>query len=672
MALTDASQTPLARLQSGNQATATLGGNTTLNQQTNPRSTRPASSGGCDSPSMLEMKEELRLLEASQEPLNITLGLEIEFLLAHCTSEPQSSGGGDVFGALGMNIVWQALHTPVVVRCATCNTKHNVRLPVEALPANEVSDFPASHFPAPGFPGWIVDSDMSLKSDSESDHLGAASRHVDMYDIEVKSPVLRVNSLRPTTASRDTPEHTHCITYQEEVRAVLARLAELPTLHSFEEADGRFYPFVNESCGIHVHVGNAHHGFPLQTVKNILTTHILNERLIDALHTTDRIGGSDLPTKAHDEPIIYHSYHNLGTYPLYTYNLPYSTWHHVSVHKRLYNRHVSPNHQRCEFNCAHFLRPYEPHEERYPGLQLPHDRALRYAAIQPTAAAHTVIVQNAPTVWALRGLSHCWGKISTINLDNLEPFTASPAPANNKTMTIEFRQHAGSLDPVAVLAWMSFLTSNVQHAHKASPDAFLQACANAKQPSYTLHNLFDELDCEPSTREHYQHKSVPGPSGLCYADEMARDQLNAIAKMGAETEVERKMAKTLQMVTKKQQELHNPQRVRAKIHKKLTAGGYGLLTDDVLDHLFPDGPANALTALAAAAAAATAAANNEDDDDDKISRAALPRIPTVSKALSEPRLPEGASTAPWHELNLAGPPPEGEKAREESPPIEFE
>ncbi|RMX79898.1 hypothetical protein D0869_07968 [Hortaea werneckii] len=102
------------------------------------------------------------------------------------------------------------LQQPVTVRCATCNKRHKTKLTV-TLDEDCYEDYT----------GWIVTEDDLIRIKEETTRLKDKQGHVRFYKIEVVSRVLSAEMNRDTRQSRDQPEHTHSITFNEEISAVL-------------------------------------------------------------------------------------------------------------------------------------------------------------------------------------------------------------------------------------------------------------------------------------------------------------------------------------------------------------------------------------------------------------------------------------------------------------------
>ncbi|KAL2042552.1 hypothetical protein N7G274_005046 [Stereocaulon virgatum] len=103
---------------------------------------------------------------------------------------------------------------------------------------------------------WVVDRDRSIQ-------LPANKPGRSYLDIELKSPAY--NLLRKAL---------------DQVQSVVSVVTEEFTVHT------------NDSCGLHVHVGNQRKGFPLQTFKNFCMLTTVFEPQFNSLHPPERLGDS--------------------------------------------------------------------------------------------------------------------------------------------------------------------------------------------------------------------------------------------------------------------------------------------------------------------------------------------------------------------------------------------
>ncbi|KAI6906241.1 hypothetical protein KC318_g855 [Hortaea werneckii] len=556
-----------------------------------------------DSP-ISELAERFHETRLDHTSLHTTLGIELEFVLAHVTTFPQVHRESSLGGLLGVRAVKHMLQQPVTVRCATCNKRHMTKLTV-------IRDEDCDE----DYTGWIVTEDGSIRTKEETTRLKNKQGHVRFYKIEVVSRVLSAEMNRDTRQSPDQPGHTHNIKINEEVSAVL-KIINGMSGSTIKNIPGRFYPFVNSSCGLHVHVGNQQDGFPLQTVKNFLTVFALCERQIDMLHSAQRTGGSDLPTQPLQDRFLYDRPASgcaaFGLWDDSVYNIPLSAWHHIGVHHRLHC--LQGGHETLDPLAAYglYLEGEFGHRKtysledvdlldqdvdlldqdvdlldqvragRYPENMFAGSTDLEKAAHQYSAGANVVVIQNAPTVLALHSLM-ATGHESTINLANICVFPWE-GDSPDKKMTIELRQHAGTLDVQQVLSWVDFIISAMRYSH-AKQSYEQMANTRFSHPDYDAIDLLAELGCNEQTVQNYTCKLYGNDAGELYADSTEVAALNEISKLTT-TEEGRIIAPVLKRSIKQQAMAIHPIQVSTRICEKLLVGGYGHFSDEDLDELF--------------------------------------------------------------------------------------
>ena len=187
-------------------------------------------SGQLDSP-ISKLAERFHDTGLERNPLHTTLGIELEFVLAHVTTFPQVHRQSPSRGLLGLRAVRHMLQQPVTVRCATCNKRHETRLTVNL---DEDDD--------ENYTGWTVTEDDSISVKEATTYFKDKQGHVRFYEVEVVSRVLSAETNQDTRQSRDQPEHTHSIRFSEELFAVLSIINGMSG-STIKDIPGRFYPF---------------------------------------------------------------------------------------------------------------------------------------------------------------------------------------------------------------------------------------------------------------------------------------------------------------------------------------------------------------------------------------------------------------------------------------------
>ena len=200
-----------------------------------------------------------------QEPLNLTIGVELEFLLTYVRT-PELNERLKLYPALTV---------------AETNLEHN-RERQKIVDHLRHLGLPVNDIDSKDYAQWTVETDGSVHEPvwDEYDPIGNANlptrivfangRHTDL------TPGGR-RLVRFCPVEMVSPARAFNMAALEEVQtAVRAIVAQFPV-------------FTNESCGLHVHIGNQDKGFPLQTLKNFSTLTTSFERQVNQIHPRDRL-----------------------------------------------------------------------------------------------------------------------------------------------------------------------------------------------------------------------------------------------------------------------------------------------------------------------------------------------------------------------------------------------
>lgn len=228
--------------------------------------------------------------------------------------------------------------------------------------------------------------------------------------------------------------------------------AVLKILRGLEALGCRF--ITNQSTGFHVHVGNGNRLVRLRTAKNVFQLVTAFERCFDELHSITRI---TFP----EDPTLGHCYY------------PPSFWHTHADPSRgpttnLFDRLASVEQVQTYEELGEFFKP---------DLGLMHETT---------------------------------GHNSAYNFDNLFPDPEFDRHAETLTGTIEFRQHTGTLDYIAIIAWVLLTCNVVEFCSRASAEEMVDLCLRAADPSFRLEDLFVALDCPEDVMDHYLNGAMIG------------------------------------------------------------------------------------------------------------------------------------------------------------------
>ncbi|KAK3644574.1 hypothetical protein LTR56_009512 [Elasticomyces elasticus] len=511
------------------------------------------------SPSKHQAKQAYLNLVEAEKVLSPSLGLEIECVLAICTY-PETSGNscrGVSKNLAGPQIISDALRRPMRAVCCECGVTHTFWIPAKTVNENRSDN---------AYSEWEITTDASIElTAAELKPLGETVDFFEFYSVEIRSRILHADHPMRTRESQSAPGHIHTISWREEIRAVLAHLNKTFNTPLANGGPSRYRLLTNKSCGVHVHIGNrVNAGFPLKTVKNLLSTFTACEYMIDSLQASDRIAHCEIPTTSPDLGFI--SVRHGRTDEESAYNTSLCCLHAQQV----YNRRSH------ELHASREMRENDPDWFAYPRSSFASSPLVKEAAYQFTTAAAVTIVQHAPDLAALKALQCRWEHQVTVNLENL------PEAGENKElrkMTIEFRQHAATLNADELLAWVDVLLSITTHAHQTPDEEVAELCNG----------------CSTQTIAHYE--SRVGASSLQhivgqddatkaspYHDMLLKnetDALNAVNALGPQDLFGPLVHKVLadRLAT-----LHRGN-INLIMLKKILGGGYGQLPDNLLDKI---------------------------------------------------------------------------------------
>ena len=512
-----------------------------------------------------------------QDPLNITLGIELEFLLAVSTY-PDNASSENYDEPLAQDVVRYALSQPMVGTCATCGREHVFQLPVHLTMQSD-------------YEHWTVDDDHSLDipGDERAAFQDGNEGFFPFYQLEVTSRILRPGRNYETTPADRATGHVHEIDYVQEIDAVLNRLHDFFTgtkASKFNKVDS-VHIIVNRTCGLHVHIGNEMRGFPLPTVKKILSTYVANERAIDGLHSASRISGNRLALET-----LRKSYGSINRDELHLLPSAYNE----SCSMRLIEIAHTLRRHRHGYNAYKNTLPM-PHDCAawiYPETHL-NDPKVSKAVDSFSVADWLEVIDRAPSLKAIHQLQGGYGR-ATLNLQNLGPYdsqelsTSKTVDENDddagdllpRMMTIEFRQHAGTLDGTEIHAWIDVVVSMVSHAHYTTDADYRDISRNEwLKPDYGSLDLIRALGCSLDTKRFYRHRLgmtrwSPEPDVGVFAADLSEFDLFPVDKM---------IAPLLEYVEWKRRDDLLPAIVGNRIKEKFRMGGYGTFSREYLASL---------------------------------------------------------------------------------------
>ncbi|KXS98783.1 hypothetical protein AC578_9062 [Pseudocercospora eumusae] len=267
-------------------------------------------------------------------------------------------------------------------------------------------------------------------TDEQTQSLPSPDDSIYTHAIEVVSRTMqRGRGLSTTLDDRDS-SHMHEISYDEEITAVITALnAHFNMSHA--QRSNAYRLVVNEQCGLHVHIGNGRKSFPLHTIKNVVAMHTANEKQIDGLHAVSRVDGRTL---------ISGKLLSVSPSWKHSYNKPWSA-HFVDL------EHAVRNGKAKIYGSS-----FPPAGQQYPNVLFDERPELRKAVLSNDLPPPT-------------------RKSIPAQLDNLASYEPHSYDQNTsdhlrgKKLTIESRQHVGTLEPDEILSWTDVLLHLLQFAH---------------------------------------------------------------------------------------------------------------------------------------------------------------------------------------------------------------
>ena len=223
----------------------------------------------------------------------------------------------------------------------------------------------------------------------------------------------------------------------------------LAVLDALRELEGYGVKFLtNESAGFHVHVGYHEHSVPLRTAKNVFLFAAAFEAQLDELHSAPRIA---VPVNAEKR----HHCHPLSFF--------------------LANK------------CGMGSTVYER-------LQF----VERAASYEQLGSIFFVSAEEMGSDEVRTGHN------SAYNFDNLFPNPELDRHAETLTGTVEFRQHAGTLDYNAIVAWVETTTAIVRYAAETEMEDLLEVLMTATSERTGLGFLAEMIVLPDEVSEYHE------------------------------------------------------------------------------------------------------------------------------------------------------------------------
>ncbi|KAK5175441.1 uncharacterized protein LTR77_000580 [Saxophila tyrrhenica] len=492
-------------------------------------------------------------------------GIELEFLyMCRNKREPIGIIHGVQSSNIGANAVRAVLSEDIRGHCRTCKNSFTFRLPLD--PGHEAEQWldESNDEEGENYRLWSVTSE-SLHPEKESDllceHIG--TKYL-VSGVEVKSRVLSLST--DIIISAPGSSHQHQKSAREEISAVLQHLRG--RLTSFENDQQESYIYANEGCGLHVHVGNYDRSFDVDTIKKLVCFNIACERLIDQIHSPHRVDGYEATVRPLDysgDPDFTRDTWSMND----AFNRPLSS----GFLYRAYCR------RRAEKDTYYQHTDQATLGNRYtfPRSHL-HDKTIHLASISKGIDSWMYLVREAPLlVDIMQNLYPLNSRNTIVNLKNLtNPFNV----AKKKKLTVEFRQHAGTLQTDRVLAQVDFVTRMVNFCQISSwidVRNLIDSDGPLRQADATILLLCTTIGFSRTTLSYYTDCSNQSYTKAIRHQECKQAQ--KASKAG-------NLLADVAVNAIEQERTHlDPSNRRQAVAEKLQFGGYGLFPRDLAKQL---------------------------------------------------------------------------------------
>ena len=478
--------------------------------------------------------------EFEQPSLGITVGCEFEFLLMSYDEEPQEH---EIAPQYGRKLILGTLQQQLQTKCESCGVVESFKLRLNEDAKCDLDK-------------WQVAYDNSIKLyDDELDALGQDFRNYSFSGIEVKSRILG-----------QTPHHPKkcCgrgLSVAEEIEAVLGKLNSEYRRYSDDGSKVKHFIYTNSSTGLHIHVGKAYGSFPQPSIRRILSLLVACEQLIDCLHSRDRINGfifddgkglRNDPFPKH--PVLDSRIYNKPLSMLFIADADRKRRRDRNMHGEDYLRsayelskpEISETNEKPDENFTIWLAPRMANIESW-------ILRIRYTDdIEDLLILHREPLQN--------------NKRCVFNMWNLREYEGQDC-----FDTVEFRQHRGTLRVPVVLNYINVLTRLVVFCHYTNDAEFfplIEQNGKFRSSDFDLADFCQAIGCRKETQHYYERQLDDDQSDIL---QNLDEQLAIMAKFSPKYPLAALAIHNLE----EERDGIRPRNVKARIHDKLTCGGYG-------------------------------------------------------------------------------------------------
>ena len=465
----------------------------------------------------------------------LTIGCEFEFVLSW-----YRPGAADESEDWGLQHVLKVLLQTHVILCSGCGQEFEHKLDTKVRKGGD--DY--SH--------WQVDFDRSISVDPQALIDLANPEQYQFFPFEVKSRIFRFNESADMEGS---VQHQHWIAYDREIESVLDRLNR-----SFDgNAEGleEFSVLATRQCSMHVHIGNGKdRPIPFNVVKKVFCTCLICERQIDKMHSVDRITGTMSvseplsecsPARTEEENLIEKAYN----YPLSFYFLRAA---HIARWKLFKNASVP--------------------------IQDARNLQFEQAKYSYDVGSWLELVRGVEDVTDLRQMVSYCDKSCTINVRECLSRYRPATDIVGKKLTIEFRQHMGTLSPDAALSWIDVVANLILRCSSITDErlpSVFRHDETLRDPHFSTLDFCKWVGCNATTVEFYE-QLFKGTGD--FAESESRTELSN--EVWRKSKIEQPAQAPSRAQLELTRKVMSQDAIQQRIEKKLISGCYGQFSNDNL------------------------------------------------------------------------------------------
>ncbi|KAI5238269.1 hypothetical protein E4T43_07495 [Aureobasidium subglaciale] len=427
-----------------------------------------------------------------------------------------------------------------------CETKeHEWYLPIHSEFGDRSPDF------------WNLDFDTTVMlPSSDIDQATSELVESDYGNLELRSRVQKFEGSSPCPFN----QHYPCTgepfewTWRDELKCFLQVIQEAFSPRGFRT-------ILNETAGLHVHIGQSDLGLPLEVVQGLVGSMTALERCFDRVLPTHRITGTTRNAfAAHPEPLPgleidgFHGLYKPGTNKA---DQDFETKFHPAATRTMF-KHVHD----CIYDEATGIDSHVPQNSPTGSAVSARISAKAAKSTEKYLASFNVpgwldIIKSKSTVDEIKSVGFA-DKYTALSLKGL-----GESADNGSPPTAEVRIHDASLDLNEISAWID-LWCSLTCWSEATPkeEVFAYLLESWRDPEYTIVRLAGEIGATDATVAHYDFVMDPSYPQRRF-------------EKNTECEADNNVVNLLTISEEKRREAFSRENVDEKIRWKLESGRYG-------------------------------------------------------------------------------------------------